>query len=134
MKKLNAKQYARLLYLLTEGKPKAELPKLIHGFGELLARRHQLNLKDRIIAEYDNHVQAESGQYRAEVVSAQPLSNETKKDLVASLQKTFGCQVEIAEKIDSAIIGGFVVQVKDTVIDASLRRQLQSLKYRLVNS
>ena len=51
MKKLNAKQYARLLHQLTENKPKSELAGMIKGFIGLLSRRHQLNLKDRIIQE-----------------------------------------------------------------------------------
>lgn len=134
MKKLNAKQYAYLLDQVTEGKSKAELPVVIKGFTTLLLRRHQLNLKDRIIQEYNLLFQEKTGRYQAQVTTVKKLSDSAKQDIINRLKSTLGYQVEIEEKLDPDLIGGFTIQVNDTVIDASVKSQLQTLKSKMVNS
>jgi len=50
-----------------------------------------------------------------------------KKVLVKKLNRP----VEIVEKIDPTLIGGFYLQVQDRLIDRSLRKQLNDLKVAL---
>ncbi|MEY3375309.1 MAG: synthase subunit delta [Pseudomonadota bacterium] len=51
--------------------------------------------------------------------------------LVKSLEKKFNKKIDAKVTIDEAIIGGIKVIVGDTVIDASVREQLQNLAYAL---
>jgi F-type H+-transporting ATPase subunit delta len=41
--------------------------------------------------------------------------------------------VQLAEKVDSSLIGGYVLRIDDRQIDASLKSRLNELKLQLVN-
>ncbi|MEN8787547.1 MAG: F0F1 ATP synthase subunit delta, partial [Flavobacteriales bacterium] len=62
----------------------------------------------------------------AEVTSASQLDEEQKKSIL-SLLKHDG-EVEIVEKIDAALIGGFIVRVDDKQIDASISTKFKNLR------
>lgn len=62
----------------------------------------------------------------AEVTSATQLDAEQKKNIL-SLLKHEG-EVEIIEKIDPSLIGGFVVRVGDKQIDASISTKFKNLR------
>ena len=49
-------------------------------------------------------------------------------------ESTGGKQVELQEKVDPALIGGFVLKVGDRQIDESLRSRLQSLKLKFLQN
>ena len=53
------------------------------------------------------------------------------KDLVKRLEVKFGKKIEANVSVDAALIGGIKIIVGDTVIDASVKGQLQSLAYTL---
>ncbi len=62
----------------------------------------------------------------AEVTSATKL-DEDQKNKVLSLLKHDG-EVEIVEKIDASLIGGFIVRVGDKQIDASIATKFKNLR------
>jgi F-type H+-transporting ATPase subunit delta len=64
----------------------------------------------------------------AEVRSAVELSDDQKQRLVAALQQATGKQVELKVIIDPSVLGGLVAPVGDTVIDGSVKTQLQQLQ------
>ena len=80
----------------------------------------------RIVSELRNRVQVE-------VTTAHPLSEEQLSDIVHELQVKMSCEVDVATKIDEDIIGGIVVRVGDTVVDGSVRNQLQQMKTKAVH-
>jgi F-type H+-transporting ATPase subunit delta len=65
----------------------------------------------------------------AEVRSAVPLDEETIGRLTASLGRATGKQVEVKVIVDPSIIGGIVSRVGDTVIDGSLARRFDQVRY-----
>ena len=64
------------------------------------------------------------------IASAKPSAAET-KDLVKRLEAKFGKKIEATVSVDPEMIGGFKIIVGDTVIDASVKGQLQNLAYSL---
>jgi len=62
----------------------------------------------------------------AEVSSAFSLDEEQKKNIVALLKHDG--EVEIIEKIDPSLIGGFIVRVGDKQIDASVATKFKNLR------
>ena len=64
----------------------------------------------------------------AEVRSAVELSDDQKQRLVAALEQATGKKVELKVVIDPTVLGGLVAQVGDTVIDGSVKTQLQQLQ------
>ena len=64
----------------------------------------------------------------AEVRSAVELTEEQKQRLTSALEQATGKQVELKVIIDPSVLGGLVAQVGDTVIDGSVKTQLQRLQ------
>ena len=65
------------------------------------------------------------------ITSAVPLDSSTREKIVAKIQASVKGQLEIEEKIDESLIGGFVVRMGDMQIDASVSNQFNNLKQRL---
>lgn len=69
-----------------------------------------------------------TGQVRATVTTASPISEAAQGKLAERLGKLLGKQVRIETKLDDSIIGGVVVRVGDTVYDASVANQLSQVR------
>ncbi len=65
------------------------------------------------------------------LTSAAPLDASTRNAIVAKIQSSVQGTLEVEEKIDESLIGGFVVRMGDQQIDASVVNQLNNLKQRL---
>jgi F-type H+-transporting ATPase subunit delta len=57
-----------------------------------------------------------------------------KKQITELISEVFGTKVELEEKIDTEIIGGFILKVDDNYIDASIRNKLRKIKKELKGS
>lgn len=88
-----------------------------------------------ILPEIHNAFEAlkaqDEGTLDAIIVSAAKLSVTETKDLVKRLETKFGKKIEAILSVDPEIIGGIKIIVGDTVIDASVKGQLQNLAYSL---
>jgi hypothetical protein len=73
----------------------------------------------------------DEGTLDAEIIVASKPTDKEVDTLVKSLEKKFNKKIDAKVTIDEAIIGGIKVIVGDTVIDASVREQLQNLAYAL---
>lgn len=68
----------------------------------------------------------------AEVVSAVDLSAAQHEQIVRQLKQYTRKEVRIETRRDPSIRGGLVVRIGDTVLDASVRRQLERLREQFV--
>jgi len=73
----------------------------------------------------------DEGVLDAEITAAVALPDAEVKALVEKLHSRFGKKIEASVKVDPELIGGIKIIVGDTVIDASVRGQLQDLAYAL---
>jgi F-type H+-transporting ATPase subunit delta len=73
----------------------------------------------------------DEGTLEANIIAAAKPSAAEVKDLVKRLESKFGKKVEATVSVDEEIIGGIKIIVGDTVIDASVKGQLQNLAYTL---
>ncbi len=79
----------------------------------------------QFIAQY-NEIK---GIVTAEVTSAIALTDASKTEIVALVQKELGAnQVIVKEKVDEKLIGGFILKVGDKQFDASIVSGLNKLK------
>jgi F-type H+-transporting ATPase subunit delta len=70
-----------------------------------------------------------------EVVSASPLSDASKSQLIAQIAKLVGSQrVNPTYTQDQSLLGGAIIRIGSTVYDGSVRSQLQHLKQSLIAS
>jgi F-type H+-transporting ATPase subunit delta len=71
------------------------------------------------------------GEVQAEVTSASPLNDDQMQVLREALRASTGQKVQLATKVDPALLGGLVVKMGSRMIDSSLRTKLNSLKIRM---
>lgn len=81
-------------------------------------------IMESILSEFD----AVKNIQRATVVTSSPLAADTKAVLVEKVAKSTGKTVELEEKVDPALIGGYILTVGDKQLDCSVKTQLQQLK------
>ena len=65
------------------------------------------------------------------VTTATELSDATYDHIKAFIKQTFGADAEIAVHIDPKLIGGFILDIENSRMDASVAGQLNALKNRL---
>ena len=65
------------------------------------------------------------------ITTATELDKATKEAIVQKIEAKVNGQLEVIEKIDESLIGGFIVRMGDTQIDASVLSQFNNLKQRL---
>jgi F-type H+-transporting ATPase subunit delta len=98
---------------------------------KVLVEYGRLAILPAIAEAFEDLKAQEEGTLEAQIIaSAKPSAAET-KDLVKRLEAKFGKKIEATVSVDPEMIGGFKIIVGDTVIDASVRGQLQNLAYSL---
>jgi F-type H+-transporting ATPase subunit delta len=98
----------------------------------LLAERDRLMLIDDIIAAFAERVLEADRVVRAELTTAVDLDDRSKQQLVGALSKAVGSELTVTERVDPAIIGGIVAKVGSVVFDASITRQVERLREKLL--
>ena len=64
----------------------------------------------------------------AHITTAQPLSDELKSKIVAMLSEQTHATIELKESVEPTILGGFVIQVDDYLLDTSVLTKINKLK------
>jgi F-type H+-transporting ATPase subunit delta len=109
--------------------------KRLNAYGEnlikLLIEYKRLNVLPEISQAFEALKATDEGTLEAEIIVASKPTDKEIDTLVKSLEKKFNKKIDAKVTIDEAIIGGIKVIVGDTVIDASVREQLQNLAYAL---
>jgi len=62
------------------------------------------------------------------IYSAWPIDSGHLQDITASLERRFGCRLDVRVEIDRELIGGIRVVVGDEVLDASVKAGLEQMK------
>ena len=132
MKKISAKKYAKILYEATEDLTKDQVEAALVNFIKILAKNRHLKLANKIIAEFNQYSNEQNGIVEAEITVAHALSHVAKEDLKKQIKTMQDVkEVILNEKIDKNLLGGFVVKINDTILNASVQNQLSLLKQSL---
>ena len=98
---------------------------------KLLAEYGRLAVLPEIAAAFEQLKAEDEGSVEAEIIAAAQPSDALVASVVKQLQTRFGKTIDAHVKLDPALIGGLKIGIGDTVIDASVRGQLQELAYSL---
>lgn len=91
----------------------------------------RLSILPAITSAFEELKALDEGTLEAQIIAAAKPSAVETKDLVKRLEAKFGKKIEASVSVDPEIIGGIKIIVGDTVIDASVKGQLQNLAYTL---
>jgi len=104
---------------------------LAANFLKLVAANRRLFAARDMIRGFRDLVAQAKGEATAEVTVAERLKDEHAEALRAALKSVSGKDVDLAVKIDPAIIGGLVVKLGSRMVDTSLRTKLNAIKHAM---
>ena len=131
--RLSPEQLAQLCLDVVASKEKAGLSAEQQNFVRVLADNDRLIVMPEISALFNELKHDHEGVKDAEIASAFALDDATLKNLVADLERKFGCKIQATVKVDAELIGGVRIAVGDEVIDASVRGKLAAMATALKN-
>ncbi len=103
------------------------------NFLRFIIEKNRDTLLVDIVTRFNELRDAKLGILNVTVTTAIELPDDEKKKLENKLSEFSGKKARAKYKVDSSIIGGFTVRLKDTVIDASVKNQLSNLRKLLLD-
>ena len=100
----------------------------IVNFLEALVERHRMPVIFRIRDEYGRLWDSENQMLPVEVTSAVSLDDATVKSIGERIGEQTGQRVELTSKVDPSILGGIVLRVGNSILDASIKHRLDQLR------
>jgi F-type H+-transporting ATPase subunit delta len=101
---------------------------VILNFLKLLIEKHRMPVLFRIRAIFDALWEEENKLLPVSITSAVELDEAVVKQLVDRIAEQTDRTVEVTSQVDPDILGGIVVQVGNSVLDASVRNRLEQLR------
>ncbi len=97
----------------------------------LMAENGRLKLMPDVAEQFEVARAKAENIIEAEVTSAFELSAEQVSEITNTLKNKLGCEITLSTSVDETLIGGVVIKAGDTIIDASMKSQLDSLALSL---
>ena len=97
------------------------------NFVRVLAANGRLKLMPEIAALFEIQRRDAEGTVQAQLVTAFPASETQQAEIIASLSKRLGREVELSCSTDAGLLGGAIIRAGDLVIDGSVRGKLERL-------
>lgn len=104
---------------------------LTMAFFEIITRKNREPILASVAKEFHNAYNEYKGIGRATVTTAIPLDANTRAEF-EKLVKAYSekKEIELLERVDPELIGGFVLNVGDRQVDASVRSKIKALKVK----
>ena len=97
----------------------------------LMAENGRLRALPEVAHQFEIYRAEAEGKVEAEVISAFALTSEQERAITEMLKSKLGRDVSITTSTDESLIGGVVIKAGDTIIDGSMKSQLESLAINL---
>jgi F-type H+-transporting ATPase subunit delta len=102
-------------------------PILLNFLG-LLIENHRMPVIFRIRSEYEHLWDEENKTLPVEITSAIALDEQTTESLGRTIGERAGRKVTLAARVDPDILGGIIIRVGNSILDASIRNRLEQLR------
>lgn len=97
----------------------------------LLVENGRLDVLTEIAALYETYRAEAERTVEAKVISAFPVDEAQKKQIITMLKKRLGREVSLSCETDKSLLGGAIIRAGDLVIDGSVTGQLAKLEVAL---
>ncbi len=98
------------------------------NFLELLIENHRMPVIFRVRHEYERLWDEENKTLPVEITSAIALDEQTTESLGRTIGERAGRKVTLAARVDPDILGGIIIRVGNSILDASIRNRLEQLR------
>ncbi|HLM85752.1 MAG TPA: ATP synthase F1 subunit delta [Solirubrobacteraceae bacterium] len=104
------------------------------NFLSLLIENHRMPVIFRIRQQYEHLWEEENRTLPVEITSAIELDQATTDNLGKTIGERAGRKVKLATRVDPDILGGIVVRVGNSILDASIRTRLEQLRRQVAQA
>lgn len=126
---INADKKIATIKAVFEGKLNA----ITSGFLTIVASKRREAVIPEMAASFIEQYRSHKNILTAVVTSANGLDAATKQKALDLVKSQMSGEVELVEKVDANIIGGFILKIGDKQLDKSVARQLSNMKKELTN-
>jgi F-type H+-transporting ATPase subunit delta len=109
-----------------------QVSKLIHNFLGVLNLKGRLNLLSEIADAYDDLLDQQVGKVEVDVTVAHPLSADDLEKVRQQISQALKRDAVLHQYVEEEIIGGMILRVGDRLIDASVKKQLQTIREQML--
>ncbi|HBX66949.1 MAG: F0F1 ATP synthase subunit delta [Balneola sp.] len=113
---------------------KSEISELVHRFITLIARKNRQNVLDEIVTAFVEVYNEYAGIISAEVFVATKLDDKQIAAVTEKLEEVTGKKVNVTIKVQEDLKGGMAIKIADTVIDGTVKHQLEQLEDVFLNT
>jgi len=106
----------------------------VTNFLELLVEKHRMPAIFRIRREFDDLWREENKLLSVQLTSAIELDDATVQSLGRTIGERTGRKVDVTTTVNPDILGGIVLRVGNSILDASIRNRLESLRKQVARS
>ena len=107
---------------------------LVANFLELLIENHRMPAIFRVRRVYDELWAEENKLLSVQITSAVELDEKVIKEIAGEIGKRTGRKIELATEVEPDILGGIVVRVGNSIMDASIRNRLERLRKQVAKA
>lgn len=112
-----------------------KLTEMTEGFIKLLIKKSRESNLPEIATAFITQYKEYKNIHTVKLTTAVPLSGEVKKAITQQVKESGGFHdIELEEKVNEDIIGGFVLQIGDKLIDASIAYDLKAIARQFENN
>ena len=104
------------------------------NFLKLLIEKHRMPAVIRVRRTFDELWREENKLLPVEITSAVELDKQTVKQIGDRIGEETGQKIELSAKVEPDILGGIVVRVGNSIIDASIRARLEQLRKQVARA
>jgi F-type H+-transporting ATPase subunit delta len=101
---------------------------ILLNFLNLLIENHRMPVIFRVRHEYERLWDEENRTLPVEITSAIALDEQTTASLGRTIGERAGRKVTLAARVDPDILGGIIIRVGNSILDASIRNRLEQLR------
>jgi F-type H+-transporting ATPase subunit delta len=101
---------------------------ILVNFLKLLIEKHRMPVIFRIRDEYERLWEEENRTLPVEITSAIDLDRATTESVGRKIGERTGRKVTLASRVDPDILGGIIIRVGNSILDASIRNRLEQLR------
>jgi len=106
----------------------ADADPTVRNFMRLLIEKHRMPVLFRVRQRFEQLWQEQNKVLPVQITSAVPLDEATVRSIGDRIGERTGQRIELTATVDPDVLGGLVLRVGNSVLDASIRNRLDTLR------
>jgi F-type H+-transporting ATPase subunit delta len=114
---------------------KGKISELTDAFNRLMITKGREAYLPEIVVSFVDQYKVQKNIHTVKLTTAMPVTEEVKKQIIAQVQKQTSLDnIDLKDTVDEEIIGGFILEICDTLVDASIAYDLNKIKSQFMNN